>query len=209
MIDLAKKRSRLLIIIEKYKGLYRYSTKEEQFLISSSLLNFIWNSWSSFWRDYWIVYTTGGIDIAKKIVVGIHPDLDCSQACAYVNQYARIRYRYSYGDRITHFSEPTWGDTSIITNIASGLVSNIPQMSYLISLIPIYKNELDDFQKIRNSFIHLNKNAIKQLDMMRPNYIFAPNQSILDILNTKRLGKTNICFYSMLDTMSGLLINLS
>lgn len=210
MIDLAKKRRRLLTIINKYKTLYQYSTKEEQLLISSSLSNFIWNSWSTFWRNYWIVYIRGGIDLSKQKVTGLHPELNISQACAFANQYKNSynRSKYRYADTICPYNEPNWGDSSLITNIASEFL-NIQSMGYLVSLIAEYKNELDDFQKIRNSFIHINNNSINQLQLLKPHYIFTSRQPIIDILNAKRFGTTKICFYSVLDSMSGLLGNLN
>lgn len=210
MINLKKKRDRLLDIIDKNKDLYSHSNKKEQLIISSSLLNIIWNSWSDFWRNYWIVYITGGLSISESKIIGLHPEFDSCQACAFVNQFKRhpIITRYRHADTIPYYGEPNWGDPTTIINIASGLISQITDCNYLVSFISIYKIELEEFQKIRNTFIHLNKNTIKQLQNMQCNFIFTADQSIIDILDAKRIGNSNICFYSMLDNMSGLLNNL-
>ena len=68
-IDLAQQRSRTISIISKYTSYYKYSNKDEQIIISSSLLNIIWNNWCKFWRNYWIANIGGGIYFDKLLVV--------------------------------------------------------------------------------------------------------------------------------------------
>lgn len=81
-------------------------------------------------------------------------------------------------------------------------------MTYLLGLLPSYKDELIEFQIIRNSFIHLNNNSIKQLEQLRQFYIFQSSSDILDILNAKRIGNSKVCFQSINDNLMGLLRNL-
>lgn len=212
-MDLVKQRTRTITIIAKYYSCYKYSNKTEKIIVSSSLLNIIWNNWCQFWRNYWIFNICGGIYLDKIRYIGIYPSLSPNQACAYaahLRSCSPIR-SYNYGDYIQHYQEPTWGDYDRIVNIATNL-SNHPQLSsrmnYIISILPAYMNELKDFQKIRNSFVHLNYGAIKDLENIKSNYIFSCNSDILDILNARRIGNTSPCFLSMTDNMIGLLKNL-
>ena len=66
MIDLSKRRYRTISIIEKYKSFYGCDRGENYILTTSSILNFIWNAWSEFWRAYWIVCVGEGINFEKK-----------------------------------------------------------------------------------------------------------------------------------------------
>ena len=211
-IDLAQQRSRTISIISKYTSYYKYSNKDEQIIISSSLLNIIWNNWCKFWRNYWIANIGGGIYFDKSIIMGIFPNYDTPQLCAYLSHLQSIPVkRYTPGSRLNHFSEPTWGDYNKIINIASNLstiTSLGAQMTYLLGLLPSYKAELIEFQIIRNSFIHLNNNSIKQLEQLRQFYIFQSSSDILDILNAKRIGNSKVCFQSINDNLMGLLRNL-
>lgn len=212
-IDLARQRVRTISIITKYYSYYNYSNKAEQFIISSSLLNILWNNWCHFWRCYWIFNISGGIYFDKSRFGGIYPSLNSNQACAYA---AHLRYSqpvrtYHYGDTIDFYKEPTWGDYDKIINIASNLQTHqqlFSRMDYILNLLPFYMNELKDFQHIRNAFIHLNYNTIKDLESLKSVYIFPNNCDILNILNVKRIGNATPCFRAIKDSMIGLLINL-
>lgn len=208
MIDLSKRRYRTICVIEKYRQLYRYSSKEEQLLVSSSVLNFIWNAWSMFWRAYWNVYIAGGYDLTRARVGGVFPRYTIPQSCAYAKSLARGG-SYTIGSTIQHYQEPTWGDPKLIINVASGLLPHIPSMNYLISFITSYKTELEELQKIRNAYIHINNESVNSLRSLEPLYIFRHDQKLLDILETKRIGSSKICFDSLVDNMVGCLENLS
>lgn len=213
-IDLAKQRSRTIATISKYYARYHYSDKTEQLIISSSLLNIIWNTWCLFWKNYWICHIRGGIYFDKQKVIGIHSQLGYNQACAYASSLRgnRPNQNYTIGDSIPHYKEPTWGDYKIIENIATNISSRYPMLSirmhYILGILPVYKDELNDFQTIRNSFIHLNHGSIKSLENLRPFYIFPENENILNILNVSRIGDTQPCFPSLTDNMIGFLKNL-
>lgn len=212
-MDLAKQRARTISIISKYYSCYNYSNRTEQIIVSSSLLNIIWNNWCQFWRNYWIFNVQGGIYLDKTKFCGIYPTLTFNQACAYAAHLKTSRpdSRYRFGDAIPHYQEPTWGDYDKIINIATNLLS-FPQitnrMNYIIGLLPTYMDELKDFQTIRNAFIHLNYGAIKNLEGLKASYIFPNNLGILDILNVRRIGNTAPCFRSITNNMLGLLQNL-
>ena len=60
-------------------------------------------------------------------------------------------------------------------------------MSYLISFITLYKPELEELQKIRNAFIHINRDSVNNLKALKNFYIFRADQTLLDILETKNL----------------------
>ena len=84
MIDLSKKRIRYLEISRNYSDLYQYTNDKEQYVISSGVLNFIWNSWNNFWRDYWVCHVSGGIDFQKNPVLGIYPGYNDKQCCHFL-----------------------------------------------------------------------------------------------------------------------------
>lgn len=213
-MDLAKQRARTVAIISKYCDAYKYSNRTEQLIISSSLLNLIWNNWNLFWRNYWIFMTLGGVYLDKSKFVGVEPTLSQNQASAYAAHFRSntpIR-GYNIGDSIPSHKEPTWGCYETIVNIATGFLNCHPslsaRLSYLIGLLPLYKDEIKDFQTIRNSFIHLGPDKIKDIENLLPRYIRTPNSVTLDILNFKRIGNSTPCFKSMTENMVGLLNNL-
>ena len=212
-MDIAKLRARTIAVISKYTSYYVYSNPDEQLFVSSGLLNVIWNNWCQFWRNYWIFTIQGGIYLDKTLFAGIYPAMTRIQACAYAAHLKCTPPKRSYnlGETIDFYKEPTWGDYDVIVNIAanlSGMPALSARMNYLIALLPTYQNELKEFQRIRNAFIHLNEGAVKDLETLRPLYIFGSDNNIVNILNATRVGHTSPCFKAMTDNMLGVLCNL-
>ncbi len=168
----------------------------------------------SFWRNYWFFTIQGGVlYLDKTFFSGIYPAITMVQACAYAAHFRCIppKRNYRLGDSVDFHKEPTWGDYDVIVNIATNL-SYVPilstRMNYLIALLPTYQNELKEFQKIRNAFIHLSEGAVKDLETLRPSYIFGYSNEVVNILNATRIGNISPCFKSMTDNMLGVLYNL-
>jgi hypothetical protein len=209
MIDLSKKRARYLKICTKYSRLYQYVNESEQYVISSGVLNFIWNSWNVFWRDYWICHVSGGIDFHKNPINGIYPRYNEKQCCHFLLYKLGKRNNHNYGDSITaSYQEATWGDPLVIQKIAFELIPNHPQMTTLLGILSIYQTEIEHFQKIRNTFIHLNKDNINGLNSLSGYYVFSATQRLIDILESRSTSSGTRCFDHLNQNMTGLLLNI-
>lgn len=209
MRNLSHKRERFYNVSNNYALLYRYTNHREQLALSAGVLNFIWNHWNNFWREFWIAHVSGGFDLHNNPIIPIYPNYDDKQSCHYLLYACGKRRNHNPGDRIVGvFQEPTWGDPNVITNIATTLIPNHAYMTYVLGLLGHYTTTLEHFQKIRNSFIHLNNENVYQLNSLTGSYTFAHDQKLIDILETTNITTTNRCFDNLIDNMNGMLLNL-
>jgi len=211
MIFLRHKRIRFFSIVDNYSSLYSYSDHKTQLTVSAGIVNFIWNQWNLFWREFWIAYVSGGIDFNNNIINPIYPDYDDQQSCAYLLYLCGKRKHYLPGDRITgSCQEATWGDPKIIIEIASHIntTNNSYDMCYLLGLISNYQNQINHFKQIRNCFIHLNNENVRNLSNIANYYIFSPDQKLIDILETTNFNEHKRCFNYLIDNLSGMIKNL-
>ncbi len=209
MVDLRKKRIRFIEVCRNYSELYNYSNHKEQMIASSGILNIIWNSWNNFWRDFWISHVSGGFDFRKNRVNGIFPKYNDRQCCHYLLFQLGRRKSHSYGDSIIgSFQEATWGDPQVIQKIAFQLISHYPQMSNLLGVLSIYQRDIEHFQKIRNTLIHLNKDNVDGLSLISGYYTFTPEQRVIDILESSSISSGARCFEHLNENMKGFLLNM-
>jgi hypothetical protein len=209
MVDLRKKRVRHIEICYKYSKLYSHSNQREQQVVSSGVLNYIWNSWNTFWRDYLICHISGGYNLKHRKIDGIYPEYNDYQSCHFLLYKLGKRKRHNYGEAITgSFQEATWGDPKTIEDLAYHLISDYPEMTNLLGVLSSYQNEIKHFQQIRNTFIHLNRNNILSLNSIRGYYIFANQQKLIDILDSQSITTKIKCFDHLNENMKGLLLTL-
>lgn len=208
---LRDKKNRFLQVLDKYENLYKHTNKEEYLIVSNGILNFIWNNWNNLWRDYWLAHINGGFYIDSLSLNKIYKYND-KQSLHYLCYLSGKFGRHITGQSITgSHQEITWGDFDKIEKIANEMYILFPHLThinYLLSLIGTYKNEIQQFQLIRNSFIHLNNESIKKLETIRSHYIFTPDQTLIEILESKHISSNKKCINHLIDNMRGLIINL-
>lgn len=208
-IDLCKRRVRYIRTSESYAKLFKYSNDKEQHVVSSGVLNFIWNGWNNFWRDYWVCHVSGGIDFRKNPVYGPYPSYNDKQCCHFLLHKLRKIRHHNYGDAITgSYQEATWGDPKIIQKIAIELNPHYPNMTNLLATLSLYQRDIEHFQKIRNAFIHFNKDNVKNLNAISGYYIFSGSQRAIDILNSTSTRSSMRCFDHLNAEMRGFLLNI-
>lgn len=209
MIDLSKRRVRYVEVCKNYSNLYKYTTDKERNIISSGVMNFIWNNWNGFWRDYWLCYVSGGIGFKRNTIVGIHPKYDDKQSCHFLLYQLGKKKNHTDNDRIIgSYQEATWGDPQNIQKIAFEFIKYYPEMKILLGLLSSYQKEIEHFQKIRNTFIHLNKDNIEDLRKIVGYYSLPPSNKLIDILESKSLISGKPCFYHLSESMQGFLLNI-
>lgn len=206
---LSHKRDRFSSVIDNYSPIYPFSSRREQLVYSAGVLNFIWNQWNNLWRDYWIAHVSGGYNFNDSPITPILNNYNDKQSCHYLLFLAGKTRRHRAGDAVlgTH-QEATWGDPIIITRVATSLISHHPHMTYLLGLLGHYQTYLEHFQKIRNSFIHLNNENIKKLELITSYYSFSVGQELIDILEATDIASSVRCFDNLLDNMEGFLTHL-
>lgn len=209
MRDLSHKRERFIDVVGNYSNLYVYTNQREQLTLSAGVLNFIWNHWNNFWREFWIAHVSGGVDFNNVPILPIHSNYDDKQSCAYLLSLCNKFRNYVPGARINGvYQEATWGDPKIITKIATQMLPNHAYMTYVLGLLSHYQIAIEHFQRIRNSFIHLNNENVYQLNTLTGYYRFNPNQKLIDILETTNIMTSDRCFDNLLDNMNGMIQNL-
>ncbi len=209
MIDLKYKRLRIIQSLDNYYPLYKYNSERERLTYTAGVLNSIWNLWNNFWREYWIAHIIGGININGSSVIPLYPNFNKKQAVFFLLIKLGKKSNNRIGDSIIgSFQEPTWGDINIIEKLAAGLLPNHANLSILLGLIGHYRIQVEHFQQIRNSFIHLNNENISKLKNIQSHYIFNSSQKLIDILEAETLSGNNKCFEDLIDNMKGLIMNL-
>jgi hypothetical protein len=209
MRDLSHGRERFYSITSDYSSLYNYTNKQEQLTLSAGVLNFIWNSWNNFWKEFWLAHVCGGVDFGHNPISPIYPNYKDKEACHFLLFACGKRTRHNLNDTIVGVhQEATWGDPQVIANIATKLLPHHPHMSYILGVLSIYQTTIEHFQKIRNSFIHLNNENIYNLNQIAGHYSFSNNQNLIDILESTNISSTTRCFDNLIDNMTGMLNNL-
>ena len=209
MRNLSHKRERFYSVVNNYSTLYSYTNQKEQLTLSAGVLNFIWNHWNNFWREFWIAHVSGGLDFNGNPITPIYINYNDKQSCHYLLYACGKRNNHVVGSSIIGVhQEATWGDPNVISNIATKIIPHHPYMNYVLGLLGHYQTTIEHFQKIRNSFIHLNNENIYNLNSLTGYYRFNPNQGLIDILETTDIASSNRCFDNLIDNMSGLIQNL-
>ncbi|OOG77545.1 hypothetical protein [Flavobacterium sp. A45] len=209
MRDLAYRRERFCDVIEDYSILYTYSNDKEQLALSAGVLNFIWNHWNNFWRDYWLAHVSGGYDFNGNRITPIFNNYNDKQSCHYLLYACGKKSNHNNGSSIVGVhQEATWGDPNIISNIATKMLPYHNQMTYVLGLLSQYQTFILHFQRIRNSFIHLNNENIYNLNSLTGHYIFNDNHRLIDILETTEISTSTRCFDNLVNNMTGLIQNL-
>lgn len=211
MRDLRNRKKRVLEVLDKYENLYSFSNLEEYLVNSNGVLNFIWNNWNNWWRDYWLAHINGGYAINSTKLNKMFQYND-KQSLHYLCHLTGKFRRHNFGDSIigTH-QELTWGDYDRIEQIALELYSRHPHLThlnYLLSLIGTYQTEIKHFQLIRNSFIHLNNESVNKLNSIKAYYVFGSDQKLIQILESNHINSNRKCINHLVDNMRGLIINI-
>ena len=161
MRHLSHKKDRFLSVSDSYSSLFNYSNPKEQLLTSSAVMNFIWNNWNNFWRDFWLAYVSGGYDLRDNKIIPIHPHFNDKQSCNYLLILCGKKKLGTLGNSINgNYQELTWGDPHVISDIASKLPTYQTDMNQLLGFLGHYQRDIEHFQRIRNCFIHLNNENV-------------------------------------------------
>ncbi|MHB1697421.1 MAG: hypothetical protein ACYCSQ_04885 [bacterium] len=215
MINLACKKTRFISLIDNYFAFYQmknnnFINKKEQLFYSVGALNSIWNTWNIFWRYYWIAHVKGGINMDCSLIQPINKRFKTGEVCCFLKKTLNNKL-YRVRDSIQGYQEPVWGDVNIIIDLATSLsmYQIYPHLNYLPALISSYEKYLIHFQIIRNKFVHLNNTNLTELKQkLQGDYIFKPDQNIIDFLNSITLSNRLNCFDNLIANMKGLILNL-
>lgn len=209
MRDLSHKRERFYQVTASYSSLYTYTNKKDQLTVTAGILNFVWNHWNNFWRDFWLAHASGGYDFLGNRIVPIRNNYTDKQSLHYLLYLCGKRRTHIIGDSLNSVhQEATWGDPAIIAHIATGMITHHPYMNYVLGILSHYQTHIQHFQRIRNSFIHLNNENISHLNSLKPYYIFDTHHHLIDILETTEITTSIRCYEYLLDNMTGMLRNL-
>jgi len=211
MIDLRHKKRRIVQSLDNYRPLYKskWTPQRTKLSYTAGVLNSIWNIWNNFWREYFIAHIIGGLYVNGNLITPIQPNYSKGQAIFFLLIKLGKRKANRNGNSIigTH-QEPTWGDIIIIEKLASELLQFHPHLHQLLNLIGYYRIQVEHFQQIRNSFIHLNNENISKLNNIQNRYVFSSSQKLIDILEANILGGNETCFEDLIDNLKGLVLNI-
>jgi hypothetical protein len=169
------------------------SPSKDNFIITTGYLNYYWQSWNKFWRSFWLAYIIGGFDLSR-VPINPHPLLPgatSSEAIHYL-LFLLGKKRVPHGSVRGSFEEPTWGDLSIIRNIAAyshPTGSAIADISLkVIGALNVLGDTPKHFQKVRNCSIHLDHDNMHDLNIsVKPHYVIRSINYPTDIIFSREI----------------------
>ena len=225
-MNLAKKRIKFLNSFSKSIVIYNYnSSKNQKERLANSLAasNIIWNYWNNFWRYFWITHVKGGRYFDNSYIIPI------TYNGRTLKKYKELESTHYLLSKIRKFNHNfkgcfpnqqnerfTWGAYGSLEKMADALYrDNLNQLnshSHLKSFLNTlgnYKNQIEDFQIIRNSLIHLNQETISSLkNLINTKYIIGNQMKLIDVLEMTEIYSQMKCFNYLTDNMIGFILNL-
>ncbi len=202
-----KLRKRYLSLCSSFeKGIYylkRNEIEKNQFEIDG-VINFLWQAWNVYWRQYWISKYVGYYDIKNNYI--------SRNGILFSNNENEIVFNilYQIGKRRNpvgfisgSHQEPTWGSSNMITEIAIAL-NDVK----VFSTIGLYTQSIEHFQITRNSTIHLNKDTMNNLRLrVLPYYSLSSIKRPTEVLYSTPLAGRNKTYNKWSNDLLGFIIN--
>lgn len=175
--------------------------KKQVYMQSAAVTNQIWQSWNSYWRNYWLTHFYGGMGLNSLIpfnnlnINGASSKMNEEEAIYLILKEANWNFnRYIVASkRVKHFQEPTWGDTKTITKIASAFISNQVGVQLagdrVMAALSVLKDSPEDLQLVRNCSIHLSKASMLEVKAnLTPKYSISTFKYPTEILYSNRIS---------------------
>lgn len=188
--------------------LNRYSNQsKDNYILNSGIINYLWQSWNYFWRSFWLTYLLGGQDLNRNLV-NPHPCLIGKipgEAIHYL-LFLLGKQRQPFGMIRGSFQEPTWGDITVIRNIASLTFPPRSDIAVISTNVIGALNVLGDtpkhFQKVRNCAIHLDTDTIKDIKLnVQPHYAIRDLKYPTEIIFSKEIRTGKIAYKHWIDEL--------
>ncbi len=163
------------------------SDNRKVYVYSSGVLNNIWQSWSRFWRTFWLAHILGGIDIKNKKIYpySLFTGRDEKEAIHYL-LHILGKKKKPIGKIKGSYQEPNWGDSDIIEKLSIeifGINNNI------INAFSILGTTLKHLQIVRNASIHLDRDNMNKIKSdIVPYYIITKIKYPTDIIYSRNLA---------------------
>lgn len=188
--------------------IHNYKEKNKtNYLINTGIINYLWQAWNNFWKHFWLVYLLGGYDLKNNSVNSIPSLVGKSEKEAIHYLLFLLGKRQNPIGRISgSYQEPTWGDTTTITNICT---SNLPpnsDIAYIsqcvLNAISVLGDTPKHFQKVRNCSIHLDTDTIEIVkNSVQPRYRISKIKYPTDILFSKEIYTDKIAIQHWVDEL--------
>ncbi|MBW9157679.1 hypothetical protein [Clostridium tagluense] len=186
---------------------------KEVYILSSGVLNAIWQAWNRYWRIYWLTYIFGGISYTGLVLpnsigsLGTTTTTVCEGAAIY-NLLSLTRFNVSRfrNGIIQPYQEPTWGDVGLIEKISLACNSSGMPGTQILSAFSVFGDSASHLQKVRNCSVHISKEGIKDLKRdVLPKYKASSFKYPTDIIFYEELGSTNIAITSWINELTAVL----
>lgn len=178
-------------------------------IVSTGLLNHVWQSWNQFWRAYWVAHLIGGKDLQNNNIRPLQPQLSEAQALYYLLTLIGKKKRYSTGEVKFSYQEATWGDLKTIQDIAVCLSSSSNNINNTLNAASLFGMNIEHFQIIRNAQTHISASNMQKMTLVTPYYVIPSKLKYPhDILDAKELSSGKIAIRSWIENMNDFLAYL-
>jgi len=178
----------------------------------SGIINYVWQKWCEFWREYWISSFTGYVDLTGTKVRpnGLLNTRDTNRIIFYIKSLLGRNYKKGPHGSITgSHQELTWGATNIIIDIATELNKLLGTYGNILSLISTYALTIEHLQLTRNAIIHIDSSNINRLKtIVVPHYSITRVRHPIDIIYSYPLGKHIVTYKAWINDLSGFAKNI-
>ncbi|HPG41456.1 MAG TPA: hypothetical protein PLP19_19550 [bacterium] len=209
MYSIAKQYSKIYSTSQKSLDYFKLCNENSQknFIFASGVINFLWQSWNRFWRNFWLAYLLGGEDLKKQQIISV-PSFSGK------NEFEAIHYiLYLIGKRKTpsgmisaSYQEPTWGDVDCITKISTNLSEPGTDVDIIkiqvLNALSVLGDTPRHLQIVRNTSIHLNWENITNLhNRVLPFYAISNINYPTEILYSKEIRTSKIAIQHWVDDL--------
>ncbi|KXY70692.1 hypothetical protein MKY89_27880 [Bacillus sp. FSL W7-1294] len=187
------------------------------YIKSYAALNQIWQSWNHFWRLLWLTHFYGSEGFTKQIPSNnltinnlSTTNIPEEEAVFHILSAARYNMSRYRNNKVMYFQEPTWGDITCITKLATAFSSNGLGTSKpgdrISSALSVFGDSSKDLQAVRNSAVHISKSNMLEIKAnITPKYNITQIKYPTDIMYATRIGTQTIAIVYWIDELITLL----
>ena len=123
------------------------------------LTNEVWQNWTHIFRTFWLTYYYGGETLIGKVN---RNTISISNFSAEDDEATAFMKITKQSKNMFFYQEKTWGSKDALVKITN-LYPSLGRSNIIASSLSLYGDYLNDFQKIRNSMVHLTESGFLDL----------------------------------------------
>lgn len=219
----------LLKYTDDHTGATKYidekCSPKECYIISTGVINAIWQSWNNLWRNYWFLFINGGVLGNGRDINPMAVDLPAIPASPKQDEmlynflrptFPNLYQRRFPQKKVPSYNEPTWGAMNLLSTITtyysneytiSGVSTAAQSTTNLLGALNLIGTQVDHLQYVRNAAVHLTKDSVIHIKtVVATQYSIRKNlQYPTDVLFARCIPSGKTAIDSWIDDLASIL----